>query len=98
LIVLGDVEKLRELFAMTVQRVVHNATLWVVDELIFIHTAQGDPLVAFIPRKPHPMGLIVYQVGTFLFITKLPFVTDFHPVATVPKTSGPMAFMGLVDR
>ena len=95
---LGNLEKLRELFSMTILLVVSGITLWVIDELIFVHTTLQDPLVAFIPRKPHPLGLIVYLVGTFLQITHLPFMTDFHPIMTIPKTSGPMAMMGLVDR
>lgn len=71
--------------------------VWAIDELMWVRTVVQDPLVAFIPRKPHPLGIIVYMSGC-LTDTHLPFMFDISPVCKMPKASGPMTCMSLIDK
>lgn len=70
-----------------------NVSAIVVDEsLIDYHPSaivknkaekSGEPIpVVFIPRKPHPNGLEIFQISSFLLCsdgTKLPFILDLIP-------------------
>jgi hypothetical protein len=40
----------------------------------------NDPLVAFLPRKPHPLGIVAYLAGVKLSLSELPFVFYIAPV------------------
>jgi hypothetical protein len=54
---------------------------------------RGAPIpVQYMPRKPHPNGLLLYMICTWIMnpaevstnrLPKLPFILDFHPHLTV---------------
>jgi hypothetical protein len=70
--------------------------IWSFDELILPHEGKHDPLVAFIPRKPHPLGIISYLGAAKLSRSGLPFVMDILPVTSDNGLSGPHAFQEFI--
>lgn len=53
-------------------------------------------MVAFIPRKPHPLGIVAYLGAVRLSNTGLPFVMDILPVTSAFGLSGPHAFQAFL--
>lgn len=70
--------------------------IWAFDELMFPHQARHDPIVAFIPRKPHQVGIIAYLATVLLTHTQLPFVMHLFPVTSDNGLSGPHAFQSFL--
>jgi hypothetical protein len=63
----------------TFRSVVAPNNIWNFDELMFPHVTLRDPLVAYIPRKPHSLGIIAYLAAIRFSHTKLPFVMFINP-------------------
>lgn len=70
--------------------------LWNLDELMYPHSTLQDPLVAFLPRKPHPLGIVSYLAAVMLPMTGLPFVMYVAPVTSIHGLSGPHAFQSFL--
>jgi hypothetical protein len=71
--------------------------IWCFDELILPFHASNDPLVAFIPRKPHPQGILAYLAAIQLPHSKLPFLMDILPVTSIFGLSGPHAVEAFME-
>jgi hypothetical protein len=72
--------KLCETLQATFRSLVAPNNIWSFDELMFPHNTLNDPLVAFLPRKPHPLGIVAYLAGVKLSLSELPFVFYIAPV------------------
>lgn len=71
----------------------------VVDESLY--EFNGDcPVKRFIPRKPHPNGLLVYGLAGYFNVNQhqLPYVLDFEPYVLDNKVSAQDAMMLLFRR
>jgi hypothetical protein len=62
---------------------------------MFPHQGKSS-LVAFIPRKPHQMGIVAYLATVLLRHTNLPFVMHMFPVTSNSGLSGPHAFQSFL--
>lgn len=64
------------------------------------HQLSRDPIpLAYIPRKPHPNGLLDYKLACKSAKTGLPYVIDFQPYLTPYQIDSPRASMAkLCDR
>lgn len=74
-------------------------TVVVVDESLY--EFNGDcPVRRYIPRKPHPNGLLVYAMATYVHAgaDKLPVVLDLEPYAVGNLVSAQEAMMRLASR
>jgi hypothetical protein len=49
---------------------------------MFPHNTLNDPLIAFLPRKPHPLGIVAYLGGSTLSHSGLPFIFFIAPVTS----------------
>lgn len=76
--------------------VVAPNNVWNFDELMFPHATLRDPLVAFLPRKPHPIGIVAYLGGVLLSRSKLPFILFINPATSSGGISGPHAFQSFL--
>lgn len=73
--------------------------LLVVDESLY--EFNGDcPVKRYIPRKPHPNGLLVYGVAGYLYVgdVELPYVLDIEPYILDNLVSAQDAMMLLYNR
>jgi len=60
---------------------------------------KGDPIPSvYIPRKPHPNGLLNWCLVTVSSTTGLPFVIDFEPHLSFPTISGQNAILKMHQR
>lgn len=58
-----------------------------------------DPIpVVYIPRKPHPNGLLCYFMGTKMFNTNLPYVFDLEPHIQFPQVGPQEALRNSIAR
>ncbi len=58
-----------------------------------------DPIpVVFIPRKPHPNGLLCYFMGMKMFNTNLPYVFDLEPHISFPQVPPQQALRNCIER
>jgi hypothetical protein len=71
----------------------------VVDESIYEYNGEC-PIRRYIPRKPHPNGLLVYGLaGYFFFGTEsLPYCLDFEPYLLDNQVSPQAAMMKMLER
>lgn len=77
--------------------VVAPNNIWNFDELVLPHESKQDPLISFIPRKPHPNGIVAYLAAVQLSWSKLPFLMDILPVTSDSGLSGPHAFQAFLS-
>lgn len=71
----------------------------VVDESLYEYN--GDcPVRRYIPRKPHPNGLLVYGLSGYFHVDEhdIPFVLDFEPYTMENQVSAHDAMMALFER
>jgi hypothetical protein len=58
-----------------------------------------DPIpVVFIPRKPHPNGLLCYYLAVKMFNTNLPYVIDLEPHVSFPQVGAQAALKNMIER
>jgi hypothetical protein len=88
--------KLINLIMANSRSLVAPDNVWSFDELMLPHASLRDPLVAFLERKPHPLGIVAYLGATRLAFTKLPFVQFIEPVTSEQGISGPHAFQSFL--
>ena len=86
------------LFLANFRSLVSPNNIWNLDELIFPHSTLRDPLVAFIPRKPHPLGIVAYLAAVKLSFTGLPIIMWIMPVTSLHGLSGPHAFQAFLTQ
>lgn len=61
--------------------------------------AARDPIpVVFIPRKPHPNGLLCYFIAVKMFNTNLPYVIDLEPHISFPQVGAQTALKNMIER
>ena len=93
-----DVTALRELLCVQFRHCWMTSNVFCIDELVLIHNVYDDPLVVFMPRKPHNYGILTYLNGVHSTALHLPYVIDLILVDSIPKTSPSMAFIALSQR
>lgn len=71
----------------------------VIDESVYAFEGKC-PVKRFIPRKPHPNGLLSYGLAGEMLVgyNKLPIVYDYEPVTLDNTPSAQVAMMKLLDR
>jgi len=89
--------KLLNLIMCNFRSIVAPDNIFCFDELVMSHTSATDPLVAYIPRKPHPEGIVVYLAACRLAFSKFPFVVYIAPVTSSAGLSGPHAFQSFLN-
>lgn len=74
-------------------------TILVIDESLYEYTGQC-PIRRYIPRKPHPNGLLVYCLAGYFRVgaDDLPYVLDFEPFTLVSQVGAQDAMMALFRR
>jgi len=79
--------------------VVTPTTCLVVDESLYAFEGKS-PAKRYIPRKPHPNGLLVYGLACEALIEtqSLPFCLDFEPIVDKVRFSAQDAMMALHSR
>jgi hypothetical protein len=79
--------------------VIDPGTILVVDESLYEYN--GDcPVKRYIPRKPHPNGLLVYGLSGYFHIegSELPYCLDFEPYLLDNQVGAQGAMMNLLTR
>jgi len=89
---------LRDLIRKIIVDFVIRGNVFTFDELVVPHAEQFEPLIAFLERKPHPLGILFYIAAQLLRNTRLPIIVDVIPIDSAPKTSGPVAFCDFLVR
>jgi hypothetical protein len=69
----------------------------VIDESIFEHKGSNAPTVT-IPRKPHPVGLLVYGISGYTSKLRLPMLLDIEPRLYANQISPRKAARSLLKR
>jgi hypothetical protein len=78
---------------------INPGNVLVVDESLYEYN--GDcPIKRYIPRKPHPNGLLVYGLAGYFNVGahQLPYVLDFEPYVLESQVSAQGAMMALLNR
>lgn len=88
-------QKMINILMANFRMLVSPNNVWNFDELIFPHLTLNDPLVAYLPRKPHSLGIVAY-LGAVLLPNGLPFVVFVLPVTSDHGISGPHAFQSFL--
>lgn len=94
-----DIESLCHSISEAAYRVINPGSILVVDESLFEYNGEC-PVRRYIPRKPHPNGLLVYGLaGYFHFgTTSMPFCLDFEPYVPNNLVSPQSAMTALLRR
>jgi len=58
------------------------------------------PVKRYIPRKPHPNGLLVYGIASYIYagVDAIPFVLDFEPYTVNNQVTAQDAMIRLLER
>ena len=94
-----DIKELSTLLSEAAYDLMTPGTILVVDESLYEYTGQC-PIRRYIPRKPHPNGLLVYCLAGYFRVgaDDLPYVLDFEPYTLSSQVSAQDAMMALFRR
>jgi hypothetical protein len=72
----------------------------VIDESIYAYEGSHCPVRRYIPRKPHPNGLLNYAVADTISVAgqELPYILDMEPIVPGNEPSAQEAMMTLFGR
>lgn len=92
-----DIIKLCDLVRAGWQQAWQPGNTLVVDESVYEYFG-SSPCHMFIPRKPHPNGLMSYGLSGYTAVMKLPMLLDIEPWVPLNKYSARQSALRLVDR
>jgi hypothetical protein len=94
-----DITTLARLLGEIASGLINLGTKLVVDESLYAF--EGDcPVRRYIPRKPHPNGLLCYCMSGYFYVDtfEIPYVLDFEPYSLDNKVGPQDAMMALFSR
>lgn len=94
-----DITTLARLLGEIASGLINPGTKLVVDESLYAF--EGDcPVRRYIPRKPHPNGLLSYCMSGYFYVDtfEIPYVLDFEPYSLDNKVGPQDAMMALFSR
>ena len=94
----SDRSEIRDTIRRIILEHVIRGNVFPFDELVVPHAEKYEALIAFLERKPHPLGILFYLSAQLLRVTRLPIIVDIIPVDSAPKSSGPVAFADFLQR
>jgi hypothetical protein len=82
------------------QLLIQPGSILVVDESVYEFNGQDCPVKRYIPRKPHPNGLLVYGLAGYFLVGQheLPYTLDFEPYLLDNRVGAKEAIMVLLSR
>lgn len=95
-----NIDALSAALSKAVNDVWEPTSLLAIDETVFAYEG-NSPVRVYIPRKPHPNGLLSYGMCTWVYVAgrKLPVLLDTLPFSsTATKMSAQESMMELVRR
>lgn len=82
------------------QAVIQPGSILVIDESLYEFNGSDCPVKRYIPRKPHPNGLLVYGLAGYFIMGQhqLPYTLDFEPYVLDNRVGAQEAMMVLYSR
>lgn len=94
-----DIQRLCGLLRAATYQLIRPGQILVVDESLYEFNG-NCPIKRYIPRKPHPNGLLVYCLAGYFSVDghEIPYVLDFEPYVLNNLVGAQDAMMALYNR